>query len=156
LSCPLWRCELSRPDRPTSAFSVGVCRGRRRHCRCDRRTHSDAECTSRVVGQTQFTPPDTTDSTVLSCLAGGVGIIVKVWGHIRRSYVRDGVFKGRRTGRGWGGGGGANVVHLCRRRCVDLTRCEHVIDATPWPGLVCSGRWRGELASGSTWLNDHE
>ena len=69
---------MSRPDRPTSAFSVGVCRGRRRHCLCDRRTHSDAECTSRVVGQTQFTPPDTTDSTVLSRLAGGVGMIVKV------------------------------------------------------------------------------
>jgi len=26
LSCLLWWCELSRPDRPTSAFSVGVCR----------------------------------------------------------------------------------------------------------------------------------
>jgi len=27
-SCPVWRCELSRPDRPapTGAFSVGVCR----------------------------------------------------------------------------------------------------------------------------------
>ena len=24
LSCLLWRCELSRPDRPTSAFCVGV------------------------------------------------------------------------------------------------------------------------------------
>ena len=26
LSCRVW-CELSRPDRPTSAFSIGVCRG---------------------------------------------------------------------------------------------------------------------------------
>ena len=26
LSRPLWLCELNRPDRPTSAFSVGVCR----------------------------------------------------------------------------------------------------------------------------------
>ena len=154
MSCPLWRCELSRPDRPTSAFSVGVCRGRRRHCRCDRRTHSDAERTSRVVGQTQFTPPDTTDSTVLSRLAGGVGMIVKV-GDIFGGHMSAMVFSEADVP-GEDGEGGANVVHLCGRRCVDLTRCEHVIDATPWPGLVCSGRWRGELASGSTWLNDHE
>ena len=26
LSYLVWRCELSRPDSPTSAFSVGVCR----------------------------------------------------------------------------------------------------------------------------------
>ena len=26
LSCLVWRCELSRPDRQTSTFSVGVCR----------------------------------------------------------------------------------------------------------------------------------
>ena len=26
LSCLVWLCELSRPDRTTSAFSVGVCR----------------------------------------------------------------------------------------------------------------------------------
>ena len=25
-SCVVWRCELSLPDRPTSAFRVGVCR----------------------------------------------------------------------------------------------------------------------------------
>ena len=42
------RCELSRPDRSTSAFSVGVCRA----AQCDRRTHSDAERTCRAVGPT--------------------------------------------------------------------------------------------------------
>ena len=61
LWCLVWRCELSRPER-----SVSECVGRHRHCRCDRRTHSDAERTCRAVGQTQFTPPDTTQ-TALSC-----------------------------------------------------------------------------------------
>ena len=65
LSCLLWRCELSRPDRPTSAFSVGVCRV----AQCDRRTHSDAERTCRA--DSIHTRHDT-DRTVLLCLAGGV------------------------------------------------------------------------------------
>jgi len=46
LSCLVWRCELSRPDGRTSAFSDGVCRA----AQCDRRTHSDADarvCPSR-------------------------------------------------------------------------------------------------------------
>ena len=42
-SCRVW-CELSLPDRRTSAFSVGVCRA----AQCDRRTHSDAERTCRA------------------------------------------------------------------------------------------------------------
>jgi len=83
-----------------------------------------------------------------------VGIIVKV-GDIFGGHMSAMVFSEADVPGEDGEGGGGNVVHLCRRRCVDLTRCEHVIDATPWPGLVCSGRWRGE-ASGSTWLNDHE
>ena len=40
-SCLVRRCELSRPDRQTGAFCVGVCRA----AQCDRRTHSDAERT---------------------------------------------------------------------------------------------------------------
>jgi len=33
---------------------VSECVGRRRHCRCDRRTHSDAERTCRAVGPTRY------------------------------------------------------------------------------------------------------
>ena len=62
LSCLAWRCELSRLDRHTGAFCVGVCRA----ARCDRWTHSDAERTCWTVGSTQFTPPDMTQ-TGLSC-----------------------------------------------------------------------------------------
>ena len=51
------RTESARPPRQVRAASE--CVGRRRHCRCDRRTHSDAERTSRTVGPIQFTPPDT-------------------------------------------------------------------------------------------------
>ena len=49
--------------------SASECVGLLRHCRCDRRTHSDTERTCRAVGPTQFTSPDTTDTdrTVLSC-----------------------------------------------------------------------------------------
>ena len=49
--------------------SASECVGRRRHCRCDRRTHSDAERTCRAVRPTQFTPPDTT-RTGPSCELG--------------------------------------------------------------------------------------
>jgi len=41
LSCLVWRCELSRPT-ARQVRSASECVGRRRHCRCDRRTHSDA------------------------------------------------------------------------------------------------------------------
>jgi len=37
LSRLVWRCELSRPDRQTGAFCVGVCRA----AQCDRWTHPD-------------------------------------------------------------------------------------------------------------------
>ena len=46
--------------------SASECVGRRMHCRCDRRTHSDAERTCRAIRPTQFTPPDTTQ-TAVSC-----------------------------------------------------------------------------------------
>ena len=65
MSCLVWLCKSSRPDRPTSAFSVGVCRA----AQCDRRTHSDAERTCWAVGPTQFTPPDTTQRCLV--LSGG-------------------------------------------------------------------------------------
>ena len=65
LSCLVRWCELSRPDRPRQVRSASECVGRRRYCRCDRRTHSEAERTCQAVGPTQFTPPDTTG---LSCL----------------------------------------------------------------------------------------
>jgi len=42
LSCLVWRCELSRPDPARQVHSASECVWRRRHCRCDRRTHSDA------------------------------------------------------------------------------------------------------------------
>jgi len=45
LSCLVWRCELSRPDSQTSAFSVGVCLA----AQCDRWTHSEAERNCRAV-----------------------------------------------------------------------------------------------------------
>ena len=54
--------------------SASECVGRRRHCRCDRRTHSDTERTCVAVGATQFTPPDTTQ-TARSC---------RVWRHLQR------------------------------------------------------------------------
>ena len=41
---------------PEKCVQRRECAGRRRHCQCDRWTHSDAE---RAVGSTQFTPPDT-------------------------------------------------------------------------------------------------
>ena len=56
--CVVWRRELSRPDRPTSAFCVGECR----YCRCDLWTHSDAERTCWAVGSTQFTLPNATQT----------------------------------------------------------------------------------------------
>jgi len=65
LSCLVWRCELSRPT-ARQVRSASGCVGRRRHCRCDRRTHSGAERTCRAVGPTQFAPPDTTQ-TALFC-----------------------------------------------------------------------------------------
>jgi len=43
LSCLVWRCELSRPDHQRQVRSASECVGRRRHCQCDRWTHSDAE-----------------------------------------------------------------------------------------------------------------
>ena len=61
LSCMVWRCELSRPT-TRQVRSASECVGRRRHCLCDRRTHSDAERTCQTVGRTQFTPPDTTQT----------------------------------------------------------------------------------------------
>ena len=64
LSCLVRRCESSRPDRPTSAFSVGVCWAAQCDHWCDRWTHSDAERTCRAVGPTQFTPPDTTQTAL--------------------------------------------------------------------------------------------
>ena len=60
------RCELSRPDRPTSPFCVGV----RPAVALYRPTHSDAERTCRVVGPTHLTPPHQTrqDGLFVSCL----------------------------------------------------------------------------------------
>ena len=49
--------------------SASECVGRHRHCRCDRRTHSDAEHICRAVGPTQFTPPDTTQHCLV--VSGG-------------------------------------------------------------------------------------
>ena len=56
LSGLMWRCELSQPDRQTGAFCVWsgsetVCRA----AQCDRRTHSDAERTSRAVNSHRHT-----------------------------------------------------------------------------------------------------
>ena len=63
--CRVRRCELSRPDRPTSAFCVGV----RPAVALRLQTHSDAERTCRAVGPTQFTlPHPTPDTTRRSCL----------------------------------------------------------------------------------------
>ena len=79
-SCRVW-CGGVNWVGPTArqVRSASECVGRRRHCRCNRRTHSDAERTCRAVGPTQFTWPDTTTHAmwhpmlvVLSCLAGGV------------------------------------------------------------------------------------
>ena len=64
LSCLLWRCELSRLDRQTGAFcvwSVSECVGRR---------SATAERTCRA--DSIHIAWHDTDSTVLSCLAGGV------------------------------------------------------------------------------------
>jgi len=82
VSRPLRRCELSRPDRPTSAFGLGVCRAAqalpvRPPDALRRRTHL-----SGAVGPIQFTPPDTTqDRLVLSsgrCELGIIGRIERV------------------------------------------------------------------------------
>jgi len=56
LSCLVWRCELSPPDRQTSAFSVGVCSA----AQCDRRTHSDGERTCPAVNSHRHTRQDKT------------------------------------------------------------------------------------------------
>ena len=49
--------------------SASECVGRRRHCRCDRRTHSDAERTCTCRSNSVHTAWHDTDSTILSCLA---------------------------------------------------------------------------------------
>jgi len=64
LSCLVWRCELSRPDRQTGAFcvrSVSECVGRRSA------TAGRTPTQNALVGPTQSTPPDTTQ-TGSSCL----------------------------------------------------------------------------------------
>ena len=53
--------------------SASECVGRRRHCRCDRWTHSDAECTCPAVGPTQFTPSHQTRRD------GPVSVVFGVW-----------------------------------------------------------------------------
>jgi len=59
LSCLVWRCELSRPGRPTSVFCVGrVCRA----AQCDRPTRSDAERTFPAVSSHRHTRQDKTVS----------------------------------------------------------------------------------------------
>ena len=63
-SCLVWRCELSRLDRPTSPFCIRVYRA----AQCDRRTHSDAERTCPVVSSHRHTRHDETVLSV-SCLA---------------------------------------------------------------------------------------
>jgi len=63
LSCPVWWCELSRPDRQTGVFyvwSASECVGRRSA------TAGRTPTQNALVGQIQFTPPDTTQ-TALSC-----------------------------------------------------------------------------------------
>ena len=65
LSCLVWRCELSRPDHPTSAFSVGVCRAVqtlavRPPDALRRRTHLSGR---------QLTPPHQTRQDRRACLS---------------------------------------------------------------------------------------
>ena len=54
------RCELSRLDRQTAAFCVGVCRA----AQCDRRTHS--RCRTHLPGG-QFTPAHQTRQDRSAC-----------------------------------------------------------------------------------------
>ena len=68
----VWRCEVSRPDRPTSAFSVGVCRAAqalpvRPPDALRRRTHLSGGRAGSI-----HTARHDRDRTVLSCQAGGV------------------------------------------------------------------------------------
>ena len=53
-------------DRAMDSFANDY---RRRHCRCDRRTHSDAERTCRAVGPTQLTPSHQTRQGCRACLS---------------------------------------------------------------------------------------
>jgi len=69
--CRVKRCELSRLDRPTSAFCIGV-RPAVAPAVLRRPTHSDAERTCPVVGPTQFTPPHQTRQDGPVCVVSGV------------------------------------------------------------------------------------
>jgi len=70
----VWTESARPPDRCVLCL---VCVGVRPAAQCDRRTHSDTEA---LVGPTQFTPPDTTQ-TGPSCLVGGVNWAVHVGLH---------------------------------------------------------------------------
>ena len=59
LSCRVW-CELSRPDRPTSAFSIGVCRGAQTLL---------VRPPDALVGPTQFILPRQTRQDCRACLS---------------------------------------------------------------------------------------
>jgi len=63
LSCPVWRCELSWPDHPTSAFCVRVrpaVAPAVLACNAPPDTLQHCERTCKAVGPTQFTPPHQT------------------------------------------------------------------------------------------------
>jgi len=70
LYCRVWCGGVtSRLDRHTGAFcvwSVSECVGRRSA------TAGRTPTQNALVGPTEFTPPDTTERTVSSCVAGGV------------------------------------------------------------------------------------
>jgi len=57
----VWRCELSRPDRFSRTFCVGV----RPAVASAPPSHSDAERNCRAVGPTQFTPLHRHDNSTL-------------------------------------------------------------------------------------------
>ena len=67
LSCQVWRCKLSRPDR-RQVRSASECVWRS-HRQCLRHpTHSDVKRTCRAVRPTQFTQPHQTQGGPVSCL----------------------------------------------------------------------------------------
>ena len=68
--CRVRQCELSRPERPTTVFSVRV----RPAVALRRPTHCDAKRTCRAVGPTQFTPPHQTQQDGPVCVVSGMTV----------------------------------------------------------------------------------